>query len=365
MGLFHNMFLSKSARAFPENWSTADVMSSSIYVILEDDTYQPTMNKAQFLKWRHADLKLPGSWTAGLIFLLAGWIWISLSDVVLHSIVQDAETRETIQSVKGIAFVLLVAAAVFFLVRHYSKQINAHISRQERMNDDLSLFLHKVVHDLRSPVNHIIGLSYLTTAECMDEKAKDYIKKIEERAVSLRSTIDSLNSLLEMDRKTVVEKLHIAPLTEEIVSAISGNYADAGVEVRSHILPELTFSANRAILQSILQNLIENAFKYSLNTGRKPIVTIAIESTDNLLHIHVSDNGQGIDQKNLNRVFEKFFRERYRSSEGNDVVKGSGLGLYITKAMVEKLEGYINLESTAGSGTTFHVALPIKAPLKN
>jgi signal transduction histidine kinase len=111
------------------------------------------------------------------------------------------------------------------------------------------------------------------------------------------------------------------------------------------------FVSEWAIINTILQNLIENAIKYSRSQSEN-VVHIRVYSDDGSAVVIVQDNGQGIPEEHQQNIFNMFFR-------GTDRTQGSGLGLYILKRAVERLNGTVQLTSTVGQGSTFTVLLPI------
>jgi signal transduction histidine kinase len=118
-------------------------------------------------------------------------------------------------------------------------------------------------------------------------------------------------------------------------------------------IASIGFKSEWSIVNTILQNLIENAIKYSRSQAAS-LVRIAIFLEANSVVIQVEDNGLGIDKVNHGNIFNMFFRGTHRST-------GSGLGLYILKRAVERLNGNIEVESTLGEGSTFTVRLPHNA----
>ncbi|HEY5824397.1 MAG TPA: ATP-binding protein, partial [Cyclobacteriaceae bacterium] len=116
-------------------------------------------------------------------------------------------------------------------------------------------------------------------------------------------------------------------------------------------IQQIEYHSEWAIINTIVQNLIENAIKYS-RKEIEPFVDIKIFTEQDQLIIHVEDNGQGIPEKNVGLIFDMFYR-------ANNKVQGSGLGLYILKRAVERLQGTIDVKSTLHIGSVFKVRLPL------
>jgi signal transduction histidine kinase len=146
-------------------------------------------------------------------------------------------------------------------------------------------------------------------------------------------------------------------LVEEIV-ALEREAAPAEFElavVADEETPEVACDQER--LRQVLMNLVENAIKYSPGGGR---VEVALREHDGRVRFSVADEGLGIPQNEQERVFEKFYRLDPRLARG---VGGTGLGLYISRELVERMEGSIWVESEPGKGSTFHVDLPVADPV--
>jgi signal transduction histidine kinase len=145
-------------------------------------------------------------------------------------------------------------------------------------------------------------------------------------------------------------KIDFEKLVDECVH--SCHYLDQSsiITIKKDIEP-IEFYSEWAIINSILQNLIENAIKYSRKEA-EPFVDISIRTDGDDIVIVVKDNGQGIPENHLPLIFDMFYR-------ANDKVKGSGLGLYILKRAVERLRGTIDVKSTLHAGSVFTVKLPI------
>jgi signal transduction histidine kinase len=146
-------------------------------------------------------------------------------------------------------------------------------------------------------------------------------------------------------------RINFHSLLDECINA--HQYLDNFSQIRfvKEVDPRIEFSSEWAIVNTILQNLIENAIKYA-QIGNDPFVKISITKSDKELHIQVADNGMGIDPVFQSQVFNMFFR-------ANDRIQGTGLGLYILKRAVERLQGTVTFESQLFVGTVFNVVLPL------
>ncbi|MDQ3393601.1 MAG: ATP-binding protein [Bacteroidota bacterium] len=132
---------------------------------------------------------------------------------------------------------------------------------------------------------------------------------------------------------------------------IKNSYKDLKVNLELQIDPNLQFSTDKELLIIILKNLIDNSIKYSDEGKKEAFIKIKInEKNENLISITIEDNGEGIDEMISDKVYDIFYRGSIKS-------KGSGLGLFITRKAVEKLEGEIQFKSVPHKSTIFTITL--------
>jgi signal transduction histidine kinase len=161
-----------------------------------------------------------------------------------------------------------------------------------------------------------------------------------------------IRDILDYSRNTRKEiepvEVDLRHMIDEIISIISHDYRNTNCSFELQGDGKLVCDSMR--LQMILNNLISNAFKYSI-FNHNPIVQIKASLTPEVVFIHIKDNGIGIPEKDQKMVFQMFYRATTRSN-------GSGLGLYIVKEAIEKMQGKIELKSKVGEGTSITIQLP-------
>jgi signal transduction histidine kinase/ActR/RegA family two-component response regulator len=220
-----------------------------------------------------------------------------------------------------------------------------------------SEFLANMSHELRTPLNAILGFSGLLSeqlAGAMNDKQKRFLRNISEAGEHL---LDLINDVLDLS-KVEAGKLELRPeiltlaVLLEPVNAAGRTAAQArGVlfETKEPASAPLFLDPTR--VRQVLFNLVSNAVKFTPGGGHVTLRAI-IEGSD--LHFEVADTGIGIPAEARERVFGVFERFHERISD----VAGTGLGLALTKSLVEQMNGSITFESEEGEGTTFHVRLP-------
>lgn len=222
----------------------------------------------------------------------------------------------------------------------------------ELKNAELDLFFYRVSHDLRGPISSMIGLDIIANMDVKDEKALSYFRMYNTQVNRINNIVLSLIELTQMKNLEVTKtRIDFERLVDECIQSYS--YIEHFHRIRfiRDIQPGIEFYSEWAIINTIVQSLVENAIKYARTYG-EPYVRIQVEAQDNYLTLVIEDNGSGIPEEYRNRIFDMFFR-------ANDHVQGSGLGLYILRRAVERLHGTIDLHSELNQGSRFTVALPV------
>ncbi len=257
---------------------------------------------------------------------------------------------------------------VFDVVAHYQKDgagsvdtllvtvdRTAHYAVDEEDMDFIAL----AAHELRGPITVIRGYLDVLLSELgptMEKDQRELIDRLSVSASRLSGYVSNILNVSRYDRRHL--KVH---LREDKLSDIYAAIADdlelrARTQVRllSFTIPSdlPTVAADRSSLSEVLANLVDNAIKYS-NEGGQVVVTAAVEG--NFVKCSVQDFGIGIPSSVVGNLFSKF----YRSHRSRQTVSGTGLGLYISKAIIQSHGGQIGLKSTEGKGSIFTFSVPI------
>lgn len=225
-------------------------------------------------------------------------------------------------------------------------------------------FISTVSHELRTPLTSIRGFSQTMLAswdKLDDESKKKFIKIIEEQSNRLIHLVENMLSVtkLQNSNKIVYNEMNIKMPVEQIISVVKSQYPNQKFEFNyENHLPNIFVDRDK--FQQIMTNLIENSAKYSSGDNVTRIDTSVL---DNSVRIRISNVGIGIEVSDYDKIFTKFSRI---DNPLTRKVQGSGLGLYITKSLVEKMDGKITVESNPkndGSNLatiTFTVSFPIR-----
>jgi PAS domain S-box-containing protein len=221
----------------------------------------------------------------------------------------------------------------------------------KKVNRELDRFVYSASHDLRAPLSSILGLIGVTRLE-NDQQARDYCLQLMEKSVhKLDSFIKDIINYSRNKRLLIGrDPINFKPLLENIFTDLQYIKKSTRVEKIIEVNNDELFVTDERRLKIVLFNLISNSIIYSA-TIREPLLKVEVNVKNGKATIVVSDNGQGIGEEHLDRVFEMF----YRASEEQ---AGSGLGLYIAKETIEQLNGTIEITSAAGTGTIATVTLP-------
>lgn len=237
------------------------------------------------------------------------------------------------------------------------EEANLRLRQSDRMKSE---FLANMSHELRTPLNSILGFTELLKDQAfgpLNEKQLLYLNNIASSGKHLLALINDILDLAKVDAGRVDlhrESLSIVQLLDEIQSNIRSLVDKKQIQLSREIASELTtISVDHARFKQIMFNLLSNAIKFTPAQGR---ITIIAKPVAGFAHISVADTGIGISHDNIDRVFNEF--EQVDGSRARKY-EGTGLGLALTKRLVELHGGEIWVESELDKGTTFTFSIPI------
>ena len=235
----------------------------------------------------------------------------------------------------------------------------AKVKELEKIERIKSQFIANVTHELRSPVNAIIGFAELmkiSSEKGYIDQLKDRLSLLMSSATNLRAIITNILDLSKIEAgkmEVIVEHFDMAAMlreVEEITRVLIGN-KPVDVDVITHESP-LYIAADPLKIRQILTNLTSNAAKFT-DSGR---ITLSLKMEADGIKITVSDTGIGIKEEDMDKLFSAFSQLEDAKTKRHE---GTGLGLTITKNLLNMLGGSISVSSVYGKGTTFEVYLPL------
>ena len=222
----------------------------------------------------------------------------------------------------------------------------------KKMNIELDSFVNRTSHDLRAPLTSVLGINKLVRDENKSVDFKQYLAMQEKTLIRMDSLINDIidfskNKRLDLELKDI-------NFTELVTHAIEDHaFMQNAQEIEKKVTIEQfeKFISDPRRISIILNNLVSNAIKYADLSKPHPELSLHVKVMDNMATIEVSDNGIGIEEQHLDKIFTLFYRV-------TNTTDGAGLGLYIIKETVDKLSGYIIINSHKNDGTNIKVILP-------
>jgi PAS domain S-box-containing protein len=245
----------------------------------------------------------------------------------------------------------------FLSIRYDTTNLHIAIAEANRAEKSKGRFLANMSHELRTPLNAIIGFSQiLLRRDTLDDKNKEYVKKIKLSGDNLLSLVNSILDFSKMDENEMLaypSEVEIKELFSEVLVMCEAQMLEKSITLNMfEIAQDATIYADKQLLKQAFINIISNAVKFSKESG-------AIELTHKMQdssHIFgVCDYGDGMDKEDVETLFTPF--KQGKNAQTN-VIKGTGLGLAITHKIITELhKGEIWVESELGSGTCFYIKL--------
>ncbi|MBW8324244.1 MAG: PAS domain S-box protein [Prolixibacteraceae bacterium] len=231
-------------------------------------------------------------------------------------------------------------------------------TRLRELNATKDKFFSIIAHDLKSPFNSILGLSNILVEQIREKNYEGIDEYARIILVSSQRTMDLLMNLLEWSRSQTgrmefsPEYVEIVALINEVVELLYDYASQKTITIVKKLPRNMVVFADRAMISTILRNLISNAIKFTHTRGQ---IIISVTQEENKIIVSVTDNGIGMKTN----VLEKLFRiDESHTTLGTQNEKGTGLGLLLCKEFIEKHGGEIWIESTPGTGSTFSFSIP-------
>ncbi len=238
--------------------------------------------------------------------------------------------------------------------RRFEADLIAAKERAEEMARLKEAFLTNMSHEIRTPLTSIIGFSDILAGELEDEH-QYLIQHVSKAGKRLLATLNDVLDYARLESGAIemrADVLNVPEIARETVSVFLPQTRAKGLtlELETHV-PEAYARLDRALLIRVLNNLVENALKFTDEGG----VVLEVNADTDHVTVNVRDTGRGISQEFLPSIFEEFRQESTGLSRSHE---GSGLGLQITKQLVERMQGTITVESRQGEGSSFAVTFP-------
>jgi signal transduction histidine kinase len=219
--------------------------------------------------------------------------------------------------------------------------------------NELDTFLYRSSHDIRRPLTTLLGLENVAKLRTQDKEVLQIFEMVGDTVRHMDSMLLKLQMAYELVQQSIeFERVPLAEIINDQVEKFRKRIVNGRIDVTIHSAKPIPLFSNAKLITIIIKNLLENAVNF-----RKPenhqelIISIQIFYEENQLQLIVSDNGIGIEDPYLPKIFDQYFK-------GTQSSKGNGLGLYLVQKALEKLKGNIQVSSEIEKGSTFTVALP-------
>jgi len=223
------------------------------------------------------------------------------------------------------------------------------IAELEKTNDELNRFIYSISHELRAPLVSVIGIVGLVKMEGLFNSSGEYWGLIETCSNKLDYYIQKTLQYYKNNKTTSeTSPVDFKKLIQELIEVYA--YTDKDTRFNINVNQKEVFNGDLFRIEVILGNLISNAIKYQKVDGTDKKVNIDVEVSRETAQISISDNGMGILNEHLEKIFTQFFKSK--------VHHGSGLGLFIVKEALNKIDGRIAVSSDIDHGTTFKITIP-------
>ena len=231
-------------------------------------------------------------------------------------------------------------------------ELSEKVVELEKLNHELNRFIYSASHDLRSPLATILGLVRVARLEVAEETALEYFSKVEHSVQRLDLLV---NHIIDYYKNAKAEEQHsrvdLDELLEDVMENVRSDRGSADAQLDTDIEVEAPFFTDEFRLRIILTHLITNAIKFRKPEQDQARVHVRFRCKGDRAQLVVKDEGMGIFQDHLQKVFHMFFKSSTERS-------GAGLGLYIVKEALDKMKGSIEVDSSPGKGTEFAITLP-------
>ncbi len=302
------------------------------------------------------------------------WYFImAIPDSIIHGQVQDIIQLYVLFWTLSVAVVLFATITIYMderrmrlKERKHRKEMSEALELANQGNQAKTTFLNNMSHDIRTPMNAIMGYTSLAIAHMDDgEKVRDYLEKVNQSSAHLLSLINDVldMSRIESGKLEIEEKPESLPdilhtLRDIMQADIHSKQLDFYIDIMG--VTDEDIYCDKLRLNQVLLNIISNAVKYNHSGGSISISVIQQDTQKDGYATYdfcIKDTGIGISKKYINEIFEPFTRERNSTISG---IQGTGLGMAITKHIVDAMGGTIKVSSEEGKGSEFIVTLKFR-----
>jgi two-component system sensor histidine kinase/response regulator len=313
---------------------------TDIHVILADQR-MPVMTGVQFFE------KVRKKHPTPIRMLITGYADISAAIDAINK----GEVFRFIDKPWDQDYVEIAINTAYEIVRN-KQELEKKTSDLKKAYEELDKFVYSASHDLRAPLMSILGIVNLANMDKDPASQKEYLTLIEQAVKKMDTFIISIIDYYKNSRGVPeIREIDFEALVKDIFQTLQYIPEVGKIKLSTKVVNHSPFHSDIVKLRIILSNLITNAIKFQDDSKADQRIDISVESKSDGCTIVIEDNGIGIKDQDLGKIFNMFYKGRAKNN-------GSGIGLYIVQESVEKLKGEIKVDSIWGQGSRFEVKLP-------
>ena len=237
--------------------------------------------------------------------------------------------------------------------RRIQEKLEAEVGGAQREKEQVKSLISNMSHQLKTPLANIMMYEeILEDGSLPREEQENFLGKMKKQSVKVEWILNSLFKMVKLEQNVIVFEAEGALIRRTLLDAVNLVYEKAqrkGIEIETEYFPDCFLYHNPKWTTEVFANILENAVKYTPESGR---ITIGMRRYEMYSEIWFQDTGMGITKEELTKIFQRFYRSK--DAENMD---GSGIGLYLSKLILEKEKGYMNVASEHGKGSCFSVFL--------
>lgn len=353
------------------------VVDAEIFLQKVISHIEPADQKYRFSVWKDDD---PTATTDSLGYIFSSNQPIAERKVIIPFVAPNDRWYLTLEPLDGwntlnnmtqttiICLASLVLILLMLYLAIHNQQIREEMAESNASNAAKTSFLFNMSHDIRTPMNAIMGFrDLLEKYQDIPERRAAYLDKIKDSSNVLLSIINNVLEMARIEKGAIVVENKVCDIIKEsnmLASVYQELIRQKGLELRHQANVEHPYIyCDTTKVHQIFMNIVSNAIKYTPSGGYVEIILREKSYADGIAYYEtiISDNGIGMSEEFLPHLFDEFTREHTASYQK---VEGTGLGMAIVKKLVDNLGGTINVSSTKGKGTTFSVIIPHRTASK-
>jgi len=282
-----------------------------------------------------------------------------VENVILNNNTETLNVIQIARLIICIFIITLISLLIIYLKREFKNNIQLYNEKEKAEKSSMakSEFLSSMSHELRTPMNAILGFSQLLALDETDDKTKQHLNEIIDAGNYLLELINQVLDLSKIDSGMInlsIDSSRLIDLLNDCLMTIMPIADKQEIKIDNKTDPLLTYMINvdKARFRQIILNLLSNAIKYNHKNGKVIIECLPVD--ENILCISITDTGRGLTSEQQSHIFKPFDR----AGAENSHISGVGLGLVISKDLIEKMNGSIGFESEIGKGSRFWIQIP-------